>query len=344
MIAEIRLQQFRSYPDKTFKLSSGLNVVVGPNASGKTNLLEAIMVICTGNSFRAPDNELVMYGKQWSRIDAKTSQGNRTLKLTTTNKEFLLEGKSHKNLNHNTQIPLVLFEPYHLLMISGAPELRRNYLDGVLDSIQPDYKKIRKNYHRTLRQRNTLLKKGHINNNELFPWNVRLSQIGGIIANSRAKLITKLNETLTESYQKISDGKEKITLKYKTNIDLSNYESQLVRKLEQTIDLDLIKGFTMYGPHREDMKILVNNKDPNLFYSRGETRTLVVALKISELKTVSLIKKDPIILLDDVFSELDSKRQQALAAFLSTNTQSLITTTEINNNNLHKKGVIIKTT
>ncbi len=331
MIAEIRLQQYRSYLDEAFKLSPGLNVVVGPNASGKTNLLESLLVICKGGSFRAPDSELIMHNKEWARIDSNTDQGQRSLKLSHTSKEFTINNKPYKRLSSSLQIPVVLFEPNHLLMLSGSPELRRNYLDGILDYIRPGYKKIRTDYLKTLRQRNALLKSGRANMNELFPWNVRLSHLGGIIATQRVELINELNEPITDAYRRVSDGKEQILLKYKPSADLNTYESQLINKLEQAMDLDLIRGFTSYGPHREDMEVLINKKSPLQAASRGEARTIVLSLKTIEAKIIRRkLDKKPIILLDDIFSELDNSRKDKLTSLLS-NSQVIITSTNSNN-------------
>ncbi|MGH7234712.1 MAG: AAA family ATPase, partial [Candidatus Saccharimonadales bacterium] len=131
MIAEIRLQQYRSYLDQSFKFKPGVNIVVGPNASGKTNLLEAVMVVCQGGSYRAPDSELIMHSKNWARIDALVDGHPRSVKLMAKpfpSKEFVIDNKGYKLLSSNNQLPVVLFEPNHLLMLSGSPELRRNYL------------------------------------------------------------------------------------------------------------------------------------------------------------------------------------------------------------------------
>ncbi len=330
MIADIRLQQYRSYLDKTFSLSPGLNIVVGPNASGKTNLLEAIMVISSGKSYRAPDSDLIMHNKDWARIDATTESGTRVLKLSKQRqeKEFLINDKAYKRLNTNQQIPIVLFEPNHLLMLSGSPELRRGYLDGILDLIKPGYKKTRNAYIKTLRQRNALLKSGSSSTAELFPWNVRLSHLGGVIAASRHELVNELNSNINQAYTNISKGKESITLNYKATVSLNNYESQLLNILDQTMDLDLLRGFTANGPHREDVEILIDDKPPSSVASRGEARTITIVLKTVESEIIEdILNVKPVILLDDVFSELDKSRTKQLEAFLI-RYQSIITTTD----------------
>ncbi len=349
MIAEIRLKQYRSYLDQSFKLSNGVNVVVGPNASGKTNLLEAIMVVCQGGSYRSPDTELIMKSKQWARIDATTDSGTRSVKLSTKPffaKEFVLNNKTTKQLNTANQLPVVLFEPNHLLILSGSPELRRNYLDGILELIKPGYKKIKQDYLKTLRQRNTLLKNGSKNNSELFPWNVRLSHLGGLLAASRHELSKTLNKNIAPAYESLSSSKDKITITYKSAVNIIGYESLLLKKLETDYELDLLRGFTAHGPHREDLEILINDRRPIDVASRGESRTITVALKTLEHNIIKdRTGKTPIILLDDVFSELDLTRRKMLIKVIPAQ-QIIITTTDTNGilKGIGPKGVNIIST
>ncbi len=332
MIAEVRLQQYRSYLDKKFQFSPGVNIIVGPNASGKTNLLEAVEVICKGGSYRASDIDLIMHSKNWSRIDATGSFGNRTLKLhdnTQLKKEFILDDKTYKRLRINQQIPIVLFEPNNLLMLSGSPELRRNYLDGILELTKIGYKQTKNNYIKTLKQRNALLKRGKTTTSELFPWNVRLSHLGGYIAASRVELVTDLNKNISGVYTALSSSKDNISLSYKTSLDVESYESSLLKKLETSLQLDLIKGFTTYGPHRDDLEILINNHSPSVVASRGENRTITISLKTLETDILNKeLGKKPIVLMDDVFSELDKERSKQLSLFM-TGYQSIITTTDM---------------
>lgn len=348
MIAAVRLQQFRSYHDKTVEFSPGVNIIVGPNASGKTNLLEAVMVVCRGSSYRAPDSELIMHGKKWARIDGQTDYGPRTIKLIKGNKtakELIVNNKSYKRITASGQLPLVLFEPNHLLMLSGPPELRRAYMDSILELVKPGYKKTLSDYKKTLKQRNHLLKTQQATANNLFPWNIRLSHLGGYLAYSRNEIVTQLNKNVSRVYSTVSNNKEKISLRYNSCAALALYESQLLKLLESDLDLDLRRGFTGKGPHREDMEVLIGGREPSSFASRGEARSVVVALKILESNVISHnLNLKPILLFDDVFSELDTKRRQALTQLLDGH-QSLITTTDADKAILiDKKAKIIKTT
>ena len=334
MIADIRLKQYRSYLDKTIKLKDGINIVFGPNASGKTNLLEAVMMLCIGKSYRASDSDLVMHGKSWSRIDSNLVDGHkRTLKINLEDKapkNFTINNKTVKRLLFNNQIPVVLFEPNHLSLVSGSPENRRSYLDSILEQTNQNYKKIRADYIKSLRQRNSLLKRGNVTKNEIFPWNIRLSQLGGSMVLMRNELVELINVNVMNVYDSLSSGKEKITSRYVAHANTDNYETDLLKKLEHDLELDILRGYTAHGPHREDMEILINDQKPATVASRGETRTITVALKIIEAEIIKQrLDKQPILLMDDIFSELDSRRANHLSDYLKGG-QSIVTTTDLN--------------
>ena len=343
MIAEIRLQQYRSYIDQTFRFNPGVNIIIGPNASGKTNILEAVMVACRGGSYRASDQELINHECDWARIDLRLDNSERIVKLVKqekTTKQFDVDGKTYKRLGNNQQIPIVLFEPNHLLLLSGSPELRRGYLDGILEQIKPGYKKIKNDYLKTLRHRNALLKTPRTQPSDMFVWNVRLSHLGGIIAILRDELVQELNLQITDHYRAISKDQKKIELEYKHLVDKDQYESALLKKLESNFELDILRGFTGVGPHREDIKITINNKSINSVASRGESRSLVVALKILEAEIIkNVTSQAPLILLDDVFSELDILRSNLLTSYIS-RAQSILTTTNLGNIKSTKHSLI----
>lgn len=334
MITDIRLQNFRSYKDATFEFGPGVNIIVGPNASGKTNLLEAVLTVCRGFSYRAKDHEVIMHTKPWARIDARLDNETRSVKLEagpggSPAKSFIVGGQEHRRLSKQKAAPVVLFEPEHLQLLSGSPELRRDYLDNLLSQTTAGYDKIRRDYKRTLSQRNTLLKKsGQAGKNQIFAWNIRLSELGGQMASMRASLVESLNTQAQAIYKKLSNTNAEVILDYRSKIPLRAYSSAMLRKLEASYDLDLARGFTEYGPHRDDLKVLLSEREVQNTASRGEVRTLILMLKILELKLLEAQRsKKPILLLDDVFSELDGKRRQALTKFLK-NYQTFITTTD----------------
>jgi DNA replication and repair protein RecF len=335
-ITDIRLQHFRSYADNFFELSTGVNIIVGPNASGKTNLLEAVLVLARGSSYRARDAELVAFEQQWARLDAHDEAGKlRTLKLQLSapgvcKRSFEIDEKTYLRLSPQKTLPLVLFEPNHLLMLSGSPELRRSYLDDLLEQTEHDYGALRRQYRRVLAQRNALLKQGlQVAGPQIFVWNVRLSELAGKIVRQRLALLERINGIASEVYRNISgSGQATVRLEYSTSLPQEHYESALLKKYEHNLERDTMLGFTTAGPHRDDLQVHLNGHLSQESASRGESRTIILTLKIIELQLIELARQQsPMLLLDDVFSELDGRRRHALTDYLRSY-QTFITTTD----------------
>jgi DNA replication and repair protein RecF len=334
MLTDLRLQNFRSFIDSSFEFTPGVNIIVGPNAIGKTNLIEAILMLARGSSYRAKDSELVRFDHTWARLDGHSEiSGLRTVKLVaqpTSNKTFEIDGKAFKQLSQERILAVVLFEPNHLQLFTGSPERRRDYLDNLLEQTVTGYGKIRRQYNRTLMQRNNLLKQaGNISQNQLFPWDIRLSQLAGQIIRERSKLVETINTELTSLYKNLSQTKTKVTATYDNCWSVEDYESQLIKKLETNLTTDKLRGFTSSGPHREDLLITFDGHPVQTIASRGEIRTAVLVLKIIELHIIQAARDDqaPILLLDDVFSELDGRRRRILTDYLD-DYQTFITTTD----------------
>jgi DNA replication and repair protein RecF len=334
MITDLRLQYFRSYNDAAFEVSPGVNIIVGPNASGKTNLLEAVLVLARGGSYRAKDIDLVAFNHEWARLDADLTDGKRVVKLQTAaddkvSKVFEIDDQSLTRLSQARTMPVVLFEPNHLLLLNSSPDLRRTFLDDLLEQTLPGYGSVRRHYKRVLAQRNSLLKKNPRDLHEqLFVWNIRLGELGGQIVRERTSLVQRFTERAGGLYGRLAAKDYSITLAYKTQFPSGHYETSLLHKLESSIDTDLMRGFTSYGPHRDDLDVYIDGHAVQGAASRGETRTMVLALKIMELQLLEELRDQrPILLLDDVFSELDGKRRHALTDFLK-DYQTFLTTTD----------------
>lgn len=334
MLRYVRLQYFRSYVDGSFEFDPGVNIVVGPNASGKTSLLEAVVVALQGKSFKARDIELVQSEAAWTRIDVGSQDSERICKLIVDSSEkatktFEIGGQQYKRLPFSKTVPVVLFEPNHLLLLHGSPELRRNFLDDLISQLKPGFAATRRHYKRVLAQRNALLKQAkQPSADQLFVWNLRLSELGGQIVAERTALLKQFNTAISEIYSTIADTKTSIELQYSAEIAPEQYETKLLHKLEQNLTRDYTVGFTSHGPHREDIEIMLNEQRASQTASRGEIRTLVLALKMLEAQFIEAARSQkPLLLFDDVFSELDGKRRQALVSFLKPY-QSLITTTD----------------
>lgn len=331
MLSDLRLQHFRSYNDTSFELDQGVNIIVGPNASGKTNLLEAILVLSRGGSYRVKDTELIQFEKPWARLDANIAGGaKRTVKLfsdQTPNKLFTINNKEYRRLPSAQTLPVVLFEPNHLQLLAGSPERRRDYLDDLLEQTTAKYGTLRRQYKRALAQRNTLLKNTP-KKDEMFVWDVRLSQLAGQIVRYRTQTTKNVNEKITNLYKELSLAKNKVTIEYQNRWQPEQYETKLLKELEISFETDVLRGFTTLGPHREDLVVFFDGHPAQETASRGETRTAILALKVIELLFIEDARDTtPLLLLDDVFSELDGKRRHALTSYLE-KYQTFITTTD----------------
>jgi DNA replication and repair protein RecF len=332
-ITSLRLRQFRSYDDFSIELSPSVNIIVGPNASGKTNLLEAFQVAGVGSSFRARDADLIKFDHSGSKIEMVGPETTRIVKLVVQDEKLIksinIDNVEIRRLTFNKILPIVLFEPEHLRMIHGSPEKRRDYLDNILELTIPTYKNTLRQYKRALAQRNRLLKLGHkVIKDQLFVWDVKLSEFGAMIMESRIALISRINQDANEVYCGLSGLKNDVELKYISKINTKDIRSGILKGLNQRFGEDILRGFTSIGPHRDDVQFLLNKHDAQTSASRGETRSLVLMCKIIELKIVEEIhSQKPVLLLDDVFSELDSKRRRALTRYLK-DYQVIITTTD----------------
>ncbi|PIZ61578.1 DNA replication/repair protein RecF, partial [Candidatus Saccharibacteria bacterium CG_4_10_14_0_2_um_filter_52_9] len=299
----------------------------------KTNLLEAVLVLARGGSYRAKDAELVRFNKPWARLDAHSQlSGQRTVKLVNDplpTKTYELGGQAYKRLTITHSLPVVLFEPNHLRLLSGGPEARRDYLDDLLEQTTPGYGTVRRQYKRALAQRNALLKQpGPPSHSSAFPWDVRLSQLAGQIVRARQQLTEEINQELSKLYKKLSKAKTVVTITYASRWPVDSYETQLLKRFETGWHDDRQRGFTSSGPHREDFTMFFDGHPAAQTASRGEVRTAVLALKIIELKIIEAARgTSPLLLLDDVFSELDGRRRHALTDYLAPY-QTFITTTD----------------
>ena len=336
MITSLRLQNFRGYQDAQFEFNDGVHIIVGPNASGKTSLLEALLVLARGSSFKGQEADLIRFGSDWARLDGVAGGGEtRTVKLEKSPdgrvaKSYILNDVPKIRLAVTHDIPVVLFEPTHMNLLAGEPALRRQFLDDILTVTTPGYAVHLKNFRRALFQRNTLLKKQtHASKqDELFVWDLRLSDLGGVVYAARKTLVTTMSQGIGTVYNHISGRDESVDAVYSSDIAATDYTNALLARLTANHDKDLERGFTTAGPHRDDLVLELRGHDARIAASRGETRSLLLALKILELQELErACGQKPLLLLDDVFSELDGHRRQSLADALQGH-QVFITTTD----------------
>ncbi len=330
MLQTLELANVRSYKNGLFQFSDSVNIIVGPNASGKTNLLEAVHMVCKGEAFKSDDANMINHNSEWARIDCQYDDQIRVVKLKKSplSKTFVFDDLEKKRFPADKIIPVVLFEPIHLLLLGGEPERRRAYIDNLLTQTEPGFGALLKSYKRIVSQRNRLLKQETISLEHLFVWDVQLSDIAGKVIEFRKKYTDFLQEQITENYQSVSGNNETLSITYESKIPVTHYANELLKKLKHDFELDKARGYTGSGPHRDDLKITIDGHDVRDSASRGETRSIVLALKMAELNILEQkTGEKPLLLLDDVFSELDGKRRRTLSETLQ-KYQTFITTTD----------------
>ena len=332
-ITRITLNSFRSYGDQSFTLDPGVTLIIGPNGSGKTNILEALYVMATTRSFRAKDEALVRQGSDVLSIEASSPETEYRFayqKLPTIAKKVTHNGVKKSLRSHIGTVPVVLFEPGDLQLLAGPPSARRAYIDTILCQTDPEYLQALNEYKRALKQRNALLR-GHdyVPVDILFAWNVQLTGPAIIIRTKRQEFIAYLQTKLPSLYAAIAGKSHELTITYQPNPDnVFANEAELLAQLEASAQRDSMAGFTTTGPHRDDLLVMFDGHPIDARASRGEHRSVVLALKLAELEYQNeFARSRPLFMLDDVFSELDSYRRGFLLEAIG-DYQTIVTTTE----------------
>lgn len=331
----LKLHHFRSYQEHTVEFMSGVNIIVGPNGSGKTNLLEALHVLSSGSSFRGADRDLLMHNQEWFRLEGLFGEQQRIMTYRqlgeTVEKQFVLDGTKKARLTHQQRVPVVLFEPDHLRLLRESPSKRRDYIDNLLIKLHPDYSWLKHQFERVLTQRNAMLKRRlppGLLEDQLFAWDVKFAELSQHIVARRRELIDALQAQASAIYSDIAGRPHTVALTYESSVDGINYHASLLRQLSERLTRDTERGFTGVGPQRDDFSISLDGAPAAAAASRGEVRSILLTLKIIELRLLAESQDaTPLLLLDDVFSELDAARRKALAELAKTY-QTLITTTD----------------
>jgi len=336
-ITAVTVQHVRAHQKYSLDVSPNVTLITGQNGSGKTSLIEALYVALRGSSFKGSDNDIITREAPWYRIDVAYADGaTRTVKYdperSSGKKQFIVDGKTHYRLSERYKYPVVLFEPDDLRLLNGSPTRRRQFIDRFISQLDPQYSLSLRRYERALKQRNTLLKRGG-NTESLFAWDVSLSEYGAYIISQRVKFIDELNSRLNDVYASIAHTDDAVTVRYSYSPP-ANVSQRLLAELNASIEKDTILGYTSTGPHRHDVIFDFNGSPALSVASRGEVRTAVLALKFLEVDIIEKItSKHPVILLDDVFSELDKDRQNYLIDLTKKN--QIIITSATNNSDLH---------
>jgi DNA replication and repair protein RecF len=344
-IDRLTLKGFRSYAALDVDFPAGPQVVVGDNATGKTNLLESLVVLGTGRSHRAgADGELVAWGAEFCRLEAAATnaagvqaQLEVVVALSASGggrKRVMVNGVARRPTALAAALPVVLFAPEDMLLISGAPALRRSALDVLVAQTTPAAGATLSNYSRAITQRNNLLRairEGTAAPDELHFWDEVVIDDGARIVDWRREVLARLAEPLAAAHHEIAPGEERLELRYSTNAEPQAAETTrdaLRRRLAETADKEQWNGATLIGPHRDDAVFASAQRDLAGFASRGQQRTAILAFKLAQLDLVhAAIGQPPLLLLDDVFSELDPSRRAHLVRRIGELPQAFVTTT-----------------
>lgn len=316
ILKSIKLTNFRCHENYNLKLDQeSTTQILGENGWGKTSILEAIYLLLVGKSFRAVDQEIFRRGADFYLVEMELTDGTKRVVNYDSNlkkKTFLVEDRKSVRLPKKYKYPVVLFIPEDLHLVGSSPTRKREFFDRILGQIFSNYSLALSKYNKALKQRNELLKSEFVRAEDLFSWDILMAKYGVEVREARRELISKINLRLTEVYQSIAENSDEVALQYESYTSEVS-ESEYLRLLALDFERDRATGHTNFGVHKDDYQFIFNGVLADGSASRGEVRSLVIALKFIEAELLfKELGKKPVVLLDDVFSELDLTRKEAL--------------------------------
>lgn len=319
VVKSLELSNFRNYENLSLEFSPSTNILYGDNAQGKTNILEAVFLCATTKSHKgSKDREIIKLQSEESHIRMRIHRDNVEHRLDMHLKKNKPKGVAINGIPIKRSselfgiINVVFFSPEDLSIIKNGPSERRRFIDMELCQLSKLYLHNLINYNKVLNQRNNLLKQIGFNKSlldTLYVWDQQLVHFGSALIKERNSFIKSMNELIFKLHKKLSDGKEMLEIVYEPNVAEKEFESKLKKSMERDIALKV----SNVGPHRDDLSFIINGQDVRKYGSQGQQRTAALSLKLAEIELVKQVTKDkPILLLDDVLSELDRKRQNQL--------------------------------
>ncbi|MBC5798066.1 DNA replication/repair protein RecF [Sphaerospermopsis sp. LEGE 00249] len=346
-LKNIHLRNYRNYQEQKIDFTAPKTILVGNNAQGKSNLLEAVELLATLRSHRmAKDRDLIKDGEDIAQINATLERSSGISDLTLT-----LRRNGRRSVAINSEIVrrqmdflgvlnAVEFSSLDLELVRGSPEVRRNWLDTLLMQLEPVYAHILHQYNQVLRQRNAFLKRSQESGvssqeKELAIWDAQLVNAGTKVIRRRNRAIQRLTPIAAKWHASISGSTEILEINYSPNVPLKKDDNEDITqsffgKIQQRSVIELHRGTTLVGPHRDELELIINQTPARQYGSQGQQRTLVLALKLAELQLIEeVVNEAPLLLLDDVLAELDLSRQNQLLDAIQDRFQTLITTTHL---------------
>ena len=337
----LELKQFRNYEAlQLFDLSPKVNIFVGQNAQGKTNVIEAVLMLAVAKSHRTSrDSEMIRFESESALMQGLIERGERPfrldLQLLQKGKKSRVNGVEKRKMSDFVgHLNVVLFAPEDLQLVKGGPAQRRRFLDVEIGQVSPQYLYNLSQYQKVLQQRNTLLKeiaKKAASEEMLAIWDDQLAVYGMKVVKKRLEFVEKLEAFARDIHSRISGGREELRFAYDNSIDLvsgDEMQERFFQELHRKRKNDILRGTTSVGPHRDDLLVKINDREVHTFGSQGQQRTASLSMKLAEIELIrSEVGEYPVLLLDDVLSELDSERQLHLLESMGERVQTLITTT-----------------
>ena len=332
-VESLALENYRNYAHLSVNLSPGINIFFGDNAQGKTNVLEALYMCATTKSHRGSrDREIIRFGEEEAHIRMLLSKEHVRHKIDMHLKKNKSKGIAIDGIPIRKSgelfglVHMICFSPEDLAMIKNGPGERRRFLDLELCQLDKVYLHNISNYNKIVNQRNNLLKQIGFDSalkDTLDIWDMQLIKYGNELINGRIKFINEINSIIHDIHSKLTGGKENLTVKYTPCVTIKEFADVLNESREK----DIKYKSTTYGPHKDDLIFYIDDNDVRKYGSQGQQRTAALALKLSEIELVKMLIKDtPVLLLDDVLSELDSNRQRFLLDNIG-NIQTIVTCT-----------------
>lgn len=336
-IREVEFSNFRNLVDDKISFNEYVNIFIGKNGQGKTNLLESLYLISLTKSFKTNKlNNLIAFEKDYFNIRSVFDKSNYSYDMNFS----YINNKKNILINNNSitkfkdvigLLNVILFVPEDMMLLKRNPSNRRRLIDIELSKVYPNYLISLSSYMKVLKQRNSLLKENNFDKNLITVYNLQLVKYGEIIYKYRLDFFNEIGILINDIYKEISNSEDIITIDYLSNV---YKKGSYIENIERNFERDMMFKQTHIGIHRDDFMILINNKDAAHFSSQGEQRSIILSLKLSLIKYVkNKTGEYPILLLDDVMSELDEFRQYNLLKILNNKVQTFITTTSLNNLN-----------